>query len=203
MSSIYVVRPGDTLSGIAKRAATTVKQIQQLNPLITNPNLIHVGMALNVPGEDTLLRANEVGGEAPWHQIAMEELAYGVAEVPGNNHNPRILEYHATCSLKATNDETAWCSSFVNWCVIQAGLEGTNDAAARSWLGWSGGSKIKSPRTGAIAVLRRGSQPWQGHVGFFIDMSDGHVSLLGGNQSDSVSVAPFPKEKVLAFVWPS
>jgi uncharacterized protein (TIGR02594 family) len=201
--SMYVVRPGDTLRGIAKRAGTTVEQIQRLNALLTNPNRIPVGMALNLPGQDPLPRANGVGGDAPWYQIAMEELAYGVAEIPGSNHHPRILEYHATCSLKATNDETAWCSSFVNWCVIQAGLEGTNDAAARSWLGWSGGAKIRAPRTGAITVLRRGTQPWQGHVGFFVEMSEGYVSLLGGNQSDCVSLAPFPRDKILAFLWPT
>jgi len=56
------------------------------------------------------------------------KLAYMVAktqvgqkEVPGSKHNPKIVEYHQACTLQASNDEVAWCSSFVNWCFIIAG----------------------------------------------------------------------------------
>jgi len=40
-----------------------------------------------------------------------------VDEIPGSDHNQRILEYHATTTLPsgdAGRDETPWCSSFVN-----------------------------------------------------------------------------------------
>ncbi|MDH4280687.1 MAG: hypothetical protein OEW83_21690 [Acidimicrobiia bacterium] len=53
-----------------------------------------------------------------------------MTEIRGRKDNPRIIEYHASTSLKASNDGTAWCSSFVNWCVSQAWLTGTNSAAA-------------------------------------------------------------------------
>jgi hypothetical protein len=46
------------------------------------------------------------------YEIAKAEL--GTTEVPGTQNNPRILEYHATTTLKATTDEVPWCSSFVN-----------------------------------------------------------------------------------------
>jgi len=45
---IYVVRPGDTLSGLAVRFRTTVADIMRLNGL-TNPNLIFVGQVLRIP----------------------------------------------------------------------------------------------------------------------------------------------------------
>src|SRR5205823_12903090 len=92
--SVYVVRPGDTLGGIAKRHGTTVREIQSLNRQITDADVIAVGMALNLPGDDVVPRSNPVGGEAPWYQIALEELAHGVVEVAGVASNPRILEYH-------------------------------------------------------------------------------------------------------------
>ncbi|OQB28705.1 MAG: putative cell wall hydrolase LytN precursor [Chloroflexi bacterium ADurb.Bin180] len=45
---IYIVRPGDTLSGIAWRFGTTVWVITRANG-IWNPNLIYVGQRLVIP----------------------------------------------------------------------------------------------------------------------------------------------------------
>ena len=200
--AVYVVRPGDTLGGIAERHGTTLKQLQTLNPQISNPNVIHVGMALNLPGEQPVPRATPITGDAPWYQVALEELAHGVVELPGSDNNPRIIEYHATCTLKATNDETPWCSAFVNWCMVQAGFKGTANAAARSWLDWKAGCKIVAPRLGCVAVFSRGAKPWEGHVGFFADEDDNYVRVLGGNQGNAVSVASQRKDKLLAYLWP-
>lgn len=46
----------------------------------------------------------------------------GVHEIAGVKHNDRILDYHQATTLKAQADEVSWCSAFVNWCYIQAGL---------------------------------------------------------------------------------
>ena len=199
--TVYVVRPGDNLFRIAVRHGTTLEEVARLNPHIEDLARIFPGMAVNLPGDGPVKRENEVGGEIPWFQIAREELALGVAEIRGDADNPRIIEYHATCTLRATNDETAWCSSFVNWCVIQAGLKGTNSAAARSWLPWEGGRAVPAPTLGCITVLSRG-KPWQGHVGFFVSETDSHVTLLGGNQSNAVSEAAYAKSRVLSYIVP-
>lgn len=45
----YTVRPGDTLTAIAQRFATTVSALLGANPAITNPNLIVAGQQLTVP----------------------------------------------------------------------------------------------------------------------------------------------------------
>jgi len=45
---VYVVRAGDTLSQIARNAATTVTILMQLNG-ITNPNIIFVGQRISLP----------------------------------------------------------------------------------------------------------------------------------------------------------
>ncbi|MGR2462212.1 hypothetical protein ACUX4R_25305, partial [Salmonella enterica] len=47
-----------------------------------------------------------------WMTVARGEL--GVKEYSGKfNNNPRILEYHKTTSLGASEDEVSWCASFV------------------------------------------------------------------------------------------
>lgn len=46
----YTVQPGDTLSAIARQFDTTVQAIVEANN-IANPNLIHVGQVLTIPGE--------------------------------------------------------------------------------------------------------------------------------------------------------
>ena len=49
----YIVQPGDTLFRIAARNNTTMAAILQVNPNITNPNLIFVGLTINLPGAST------------------------------------------------------------------------------------------------------------------------------------------------------
>jgi len=46
---VYYAQRGDTLRKIAARFSTTVNTLLQLNPQISNPNLIYVGQAITVP----------------------------------------------------------------------------------------------------------------------------------------------------------
>jgi LysM repeat protein len=46
---LYVVRPGDTMSGIAFRFGTTTADLLQRNPQVFNPHLIFTGQRLAVP----------------------------------------------------------------------------------------------------------------------------------------------------------
>ena len=89
---------------------------------------------------------------APWYDVAKAEL--GVREnSKTNKHNARIIEYHATTTLKAQTDEIPWCSSFVNWVFTQSSYKGTNNALAKSWLDW--GVKIISPVKGDIVIIKK------------------------------------------------
>lgn len=47
----YIVKSGDTLSGIAKRFNVTVAELVSANG-IKNPNLIRVGQVLMIPGKN-------------------------------------------------------------------------------------------------------------------------------------------------------
>jgi uncharacterized protein (TIGR02594 family) len=128
--------------------------------------------------------------------IAIAELGVHENSLPGQ-HNARIIEYHQTTTLKATTDETAWCSSFVNWVVRQAGGTGTNSALAKSWLDW--GTPVTTPMAGDIVVIRKKTpgitqatgSPTGFHVGFYISAPAGHIRILGGNQSDQVKYSNF------------
>jgi LysM repeat protein len=45
----YTVRPGDTLSSIAYAKGTTVQMILEINPEITNPDVIYAGQVIMIP----------------------------------------------------------------------------------------------------------------------------------------------------------
>ncbi len=137
----------------------------------------------------------------PWMPIALAEA--GVKEFCGNGDNPRIVEYLQSTMLESpwnANDETPWCSAFVNWCVERAGCEGTDSAWARSWFYW--GTIIKSPERGCIAVFQRNNDGYSGHVGFFIEENQNGISVLGGNQSNSVKTSWYSRDDLLGFRIP-
>jgi uncharacterized protein (TIGR02594 family) len=130
-------------------------------------------------------------------KIATAEI--GTKEVSGNKSNPRIVEYHKATSLKAGSDEVPWCSAFVNWCLSQAGIEGTHNAMARSFLRW--GAPLDEPVPGCVIIMRRGNPPF-GHVGFYVrKMAGGFVKVLGGNQSDQVRVSTYKEADVIGYRW--
>lgn len=129
-------------------------------------------------------------------EIAMKEL--GTAEIFGDTHNERIVEYHAATSLRATSDEVAWCASFVNWCLKKASITGTNSARARSFLTWGVAVSLEEAQRGDIVVLSRGVNVQFGHVGFFAGQEGKSVLVLGGNQSNKVSISPYPLHRILS-----
>ncbi|MBD1208519.1 MAG: TIGR02594 family protein [Ignavibacteria bacterium] len=128
--------------------------------------------------------------------IATYEL--GTAEIFGDTHNSRIVEYHAATSLRATSDEVPWCASFVNWCLKKATITGTNSARARSFLTWGVAVSLEEAERGDIVVLSRGTNVQFGHVGFFAGQEGKSVLVLGGNQSNKVSISPYPLHRILS-----
>lgn len=135
----------------------------------------------------------------PWFDIAVKEI--GVKEVSGSGDNPRIVQYHKSTTLSApdaSQDETPWCSSFVNWCVEKSGNAGTDSAWARSWLNW--GKRTTTPVVGCIVVFERGAG--FGHVGFFISKNSTAITILGGNMSNAVRIDDYPVSRLLGYRIP-
>jgi uncharacterized protein (TIGR02594 family) len=97
-----------------------------------------------------------------------------------------------------------WCGDFVETCIRVAlpdepllGALGTNPYWARNWLLFG---QAVQPIIGAVLVFERGSG---GHVGFAVGQDDTHFYVLGGNQSDAVTVARIAKSRLLGARWPA
>jgi uncharacterized protein (TIGR02594 family) len=165
--------------------------------------------ALGQKGNTTAPNVNRQPAHGSWLDIAKVELGVHEDALAGH-HTQRILEYHETTTLKATTDETPWCSSFVNWVMKKAGWKGTNSAAARSWLDW--GTGLPDAREGAVTVIKKKNATSDAatgstsgfHVAFYIASLPGHVRLLGGNQADQVKYSNFSLEAydVKGYRWP-
>lgn len=118
---------------------------------------------------------------APWMKIAESYL--GTKEIRGGE-NKVILRFFAEAGhSEIKEDEVAWCSAFANAVLFEAGLHGTQNLMAKSFLNWAGGTKVTEPQFGDVAIFTRG-KPSQGlgHVTFFLDWDEDTVTCLGGNQ---------------------
>ena len=124
---------------------------------------------------------------------------YGLKEIPGPENNPIIMGWFKDLGFTwVQGDETAWCSCFVNYLAWDLGLERSGKLNARSWLGV--GSSVDNPEKGDVVVLwRENIDSWRGHVGLFIRKDQTHIWILGGNQNNSVSIAPYPKGRLLDY----
>lgn len=121
--------------------------------------------------------------------------------------NPLIQWWLSLCGFPSeVKDEVPWCSAFVNGVAFILGLRRTRSAAARSWLNLEGKVDPLSAVPGFdVVVLKRGGadQPGpevvnaQGHVGFFLGWTGDEVVVLGGNQSNAVTIEHFKKDRVL------
>ncbi|GAB6181947.1 hypothetical protein JCM14036_32660 [Desulfotomaculum defluvii] len=62
--AVYIVQPGDTFSRIAQQYGISISELQQLNPQVSNINLINVGQQLTVPNGEEDIISNENQEEA-------------------------------------------------------------------------------------------------------------------------------------------
>lgn len=142
--------------------------------------------------------------EAPWMRVALGEMAREVVEIPGPPSNDRVVLYHRAAGLNA-GDETAWCGSFVAYCMKECGVPEVAakvPPAAASTLAWKAwGTKIADIQDGAIVgdtmktapigsvVVLKGEPE---HVGFLYAPPEGDtMQILGGNQGDKIKVSSF------------
>jgi len=135
--------------------------------------------------------------EAPWFDRARTQL--GVREAPGTADNPQVADYFAAAVGKKQADSVPWCAAFAGAMLEETGYKGSGSLMARSYLQW--GKTLTKPQTGCVVVLKRGAAP-SGHVGFLVEATASNVKLLGGNQSNAVTIATFPRSAVLGFRWP-
>lgn len=135
-----------------------------------------------------------------WLAPAWAEL--GQHEFPDTPANPHIRDLYADAHHpEIASDEVAWCAAYVSACLERANIRSARTLLARDYLTW--GAPLDAPRPGAIAVLSRDPDPNAGHVAFLIGQTADQLILLGGNQSNAVTVQAFPKSRLLSLRWPA
>jgi uncharacterized protein (TIGR02594 family) len=135
-----------------------------------------------------------------WLQAATQLL--GTREVVGPDSNPIIVGWTQRMQLWIrqyyTDDDIPWCALFVNHCLLEAGIKGTNSLAARSFETW--GVPLGEPALGAVLVFTRAGG---GHVGFYVGERADAFRVRGGNQSNTVSDTWVAKSRLTAIRWPA
>lgn len=124
---------------------------------------------------------------------------YGTAETPGPGSNPSILAWAKATGLDRAyrSDATAWCGLWMAYVALQAGWEPPlNPLSARSWLNF--GTPQITPALGDILVFWRERRTgYKGHVGIYVGEDAQAYYVLGGNQSDMVSIRRISKARLL------
>lgn len=130
----------------------------------------------------------------------------GIKEIGGAKNCEMIMAMLRLDNDWPENDETPWCSAFVNYICWLLRLPRSKSLLARSWLnigyepedGWTVGFDV--------VILKRGiaQQPGPenltapGHVGFFAGFQrEKIVNILGGNQGDQVGIKGYDIKSIL------
>jgi uncharacterized protein (TIGR02594 family) len=137
-------------------------------------------------------------------------ITYGLAllgtnEVKGSGSNDVIESWRDELNAKYPNlvqgfsdDSVPWCGLFVAIVVERAGkVPIKNPLWARNWGNF--GSPSIPPSLGDVLVFVRDGG---GHVGFYIAEDDDCYHVLGGNQSDSVTITRIEKRRCIAVRQP-
>ena len=141
------------------------------------------------------------GAILPWFEEAKHLM--GTKEVQGSKNNAAILDWAKDLDIHYPGDDVPWCGLFVAHCVgatlPQESLP-ANPLGARQWERFG---ESTQPRVGAVMVFwRKKRSSGLGHVGFYVGEDDDAYQVLGGNQSDSVSLTWISKNRFLGAHWP-
>lgn len=131
------------------------------------------------------------------YTVAQSLIGTREISAPGRD-NPLIMAMLTQDETWPQNDETAWCSAFIGFLARLCWLPRTRSLMARSWLGVGTPIPIESATPAwDIVILSRGSDPKAGHVGVYAGHDDSRVWLVGGNQENAVTLAPFEKSRII------
>jgi len=205
------ILPAETLGAISDRPkltglgkAKTAGDFVRMTETVLADLLDAAFDAMATLAADELPRkpAGGVPGGTPWLQVARSEESQGVKE---GTSDDRIRSYFAATDFGGVGNAIPhWCGAFAAHCVSQAGAKPPKGAAvAANWKKWGDRSVpvgTNEVPPGAIVVLKPPpNTKTSGHVAFFVRFANGRsITLLGGNQSDSVRESDFPITSVAA-----
>lgn len=120
----------------------------------------------------------------------------GIKELLGKDSNPVILAWADELGLKReyNSDEIPWCGLFMAYVAHKAGKPVVKSPLwAKSWLDF--GTKETVAMLGDILVFNR--KGGGGHVGIYVGEDEKCYHVLGGNQSDCVSIVRIQKVRCI------
>lgn len=123
----------------------------------------------------------------------------GLTEVPGPGTNPTIAKWLQRLRAWWSDDEVPWCGVAVAAWMQEAGITLPKHwYRAVAWMDW--GANLSMPTYGCVVIF---SRKGGGHVGLVVGEDEhGRLMVLGGNQRDRVTIAPFDRARVLGYRWP-
>lgn len=141
---------------------------------------------------------------APFVWYAEAQRQYRTKEGPGPANNPVILDWASELGIPYKSDDIPWCGLFVAHCIgstLDREPLPSNPLGARAWERFG---IVTPPTPGALLVFwRQSRQSGLGHVGFYVGEDEGAFCVLGGNQSDQVSLAWIARDRLLSARWPA
>ncbi|MCL6271684.1 TIGR02594 family protein [Sansalvadorimonas sp. 2012CJ34-2] len=193
--------PIDGIRG--RKTILAIKAFQQANNLISDGLVGPKTRAVLLEGVETAPNPEfSIPTTIPWLETAFELI--GTQEKRGSESNEAIIGWAEDLEITAYNDDDIpWCGLFVAHCVGSQMPEEplpVNPLGARQWARF--GHEV-SPRLGAVMVFWRGSPSgWKGHVGLYWAEDDEAYHILGGNQSNAVTVTRISRKRLLTARWP-
>lgn len=195
--------PGSIDGMRGRRTICAIKAFQTKNHLVADglvgpqtAELLFKGVNLEKAEEF------EIPVTIPWAETAYSLM--GTQEQPGRGSNEAIIGWAEDLEITSYNDDDIpWCGLFVAHCIgsqLPEEVLPSNPLGARQWEMF--GHKV-SPKLGSILVFWRGSvDGWKGHVGFYWAEDEEAYQVLGGNQSNAVTIARISKKRLLTARWP-
>lgn len=164
---VVTVRPGDTLSGIAKQEKTTYQRIFDANNKIKDPDLIYVGDVLRIPNSKERLAKRLVAVPSSSKHFANSGSNYR----PTQNHSNSYYSDARAVPVIPVNasvwDQIAACESGGNWAINTGnGYYGGLQFTLSSWqaVGGSGyphqASKSEQIKRAELLKARQGWGAW-------------------------------------------
>lgn len=102
---------------------------------------------------------------------------------------------------------TEWCAAFVNAVLELDSIPNLNNQTkypplmARSFLFWGERVEPADIQRGDVVIFPRGTQGWEGHVGFYVDTQVVNGKeiwiILGGNQNNEVRYDFYQPNRVI------
>ena len=125
----------------------------------------------------------------------------GLKEIGVTNKNPTIDAWAKTLSGKWLIGQP-WCGTFMAQVFKEAGLSSKvpkDFFRAKAWE--TVGTKLTKPAYGCIVTFTREGG---GHVGLVVGITKtGMLKVLGGNQSNAVTIQDFDPKRAASFRWVS